>query len=342
MRRLLPAVTTAIAVLVAVVGTGTIAFNPVDKVREFDPNHALNFARQVCKLGPRYGGNDAELKAANMMERELKKYGLNVRKEQVDLGGGKHTYNVIGEIKGTREPNKYVIVGSHIDSPGFCEGATDDAAAMGIQVEMARVLAKNFRPRKTVLIIGFGGEELWFKGSEAFVKKHPDIVKNCEAMIDLNCVGAGENVFLTRRSARPKPVEGDPKLIRLLEQCARELGHPVTVGDTTYPSDTYPFYHNHIRRVPVCQVMNQPFKVAPWSRSNTADKLDPKDMEKTGETVTLAVVKLTNAEPAARPLWEEQRERQRAQQRGWFTPVWWAIALAAPLLAIAGRRGRAR
>ncbi len=342
MRRLLPPVVAVAVALLAVVGAGTVAFNPADKVREFDPNRALNFAKQVCKLGPRYGGNDAELKAADMMERELRKYGLNVWKEKVDLGGGKHTYNVIAEIKGTREPDKYVIVGSHIDSPGFCEGATDDAAAMGIQVEMARVLAKNFRPKKTVLIIGFGGEELWFKGSEAFVKKHPDIVKNCVAMIDLNCVGAGENVFLTRRSAKPSPVEGDPNLIRTLERCARELGHPVTVGDTTYPSDTYPFYHNKIRRVPVCQVMNQPFKVPPWSGSNTADKLDPKDMEKTGETVTLAVVKLSNAEPAAKPLWEEQRERQRAQQRGWFTPVWWAVALAGPLILAIARRGLAR
>jgi hypothetical protein len=34
------------------------------------------------------------------------------------------------------------------------------------------------------------------KGSDDFTKKHPNIVKNCEAMIDLNCVGAGENIFL--------------------------------------------------------------------------------------------------------------------------------------------------
>ncbi|WP_456481322.1 M28 family metallopeptidase [Methanopyrus sp.] len=332
-----------VAVLTAIclVSTaGVVAFNPASKVREFDPNHALDFAKKICKLGPRYGGNEAELKAADMMASELKKYGLDVRKEKVDLGGGKYTYNVIGEIKGTTEPNKYVIVGSHIDSPGFCEGATDDAAAMGIQVEMARVLAKNFRPKKTVLIIGFGGEELWFKGSEDFVKKHPDVVKNCEAMIDLNCVGAGQNVFLTRRSAEPKPVEGDPKLIKLLEECARELGHPVTVGDTTYPSDTYPFYHNGIKRVPVCQVMSQPFKVPPWSESNTADKLDPKDMEKVGETVTLAVVKLTNAEPASKPLWEEKRAQQSSGGR-WSVPVWcWLVLSGAIAAALLRPRGK--
>ncbi len=331
---------TAIGVAVCLaLATGVVAFNPVSKVKEFDPKHALDFAKKVCNLGPRYGGNEAELKAANMMEAELRKYGLNVRKEKVDLGGGKYTYNVIGEIKGTDEPNKYMIVGSHIDSPGFCEGATDDAAAMGIQVEMARILAKNFRPKKTVLIIGFGGEELWFKGSEAFVKKHPEIVKNCEAVIDLNCVGAGQNVFLTRKSAKPEPVEGDPKLIKLLEECAKELGHPVKVGDTTYPSDTYPFYHNGTKRVPVCQVMSQPLEVPPWSESNTADKLDPKDMEKVGETVTLAVVKLTNAEPASKPLWEAKRAEE-SSGAGRLTPVWWVTTLLGVAAALLRPRGR--
>jgi aminopeptidase YwaD len=189
-----------------------------------------------------------------------------------------------------------------IDSPGFCEGATDDAAAMGIQTEVARVLLKNFKLNKTILIIGFGGEELWFKGSDDFTKKHPNIVKNCEAMIDLNCVGAGENVFLTGYSYRPKPVKGDPNLLRLLNQSAKELGVPVVTADTIYPSDTYPFFYNKVKTVPVCQVMSQPFKVGPWSTKNTVDKLDLKDIEKVGKTLTMAVVHLTNASPISNSL----------------------------------------
>ncbi|MDI3484127.1 MAG: aminopeptidase YwaD [Methanobacteriaceae archaeon] len=260
--------------------------------REFNADNALTFSREICKLGPRYGGNNAELKAADIMEKKLEENGIKARKERVDLGGDKHTYNVIGVINGTN-PNKYIIIGSHIDSPGFCEGATDDAAGMGIQVEIARILAsKNFKPEKNILIIGFGGEELWFKGSEDFVKKHPEIIRNCDAVIDLNCVGAGENIFLTQYSYQPKPVQGDPELINITKECAQELGYPVIIGETTYPSDTYPFYHNNIKRVPVCQVMSQPFEVAPWSSENTADKLDQEDIKKIGETITLALLKL--------------------------------------------------
>jgi aminopeptidase YwaD len=267
--------------------------SPLDKAKEFNSQNALEFAGNVCKLGSRYAGNEAELKAADMMENELKKNGLDVHKEKVDLGNGKYTNNVIGEIKGSKYPDRYIIIGSHLDSPGSNVGAIDDAAGMGIQTEMARVLTNHFKPEKTVLIIGFGGEELWFKGSEDFVEKHPDIVKNCEGMIESNCVGAGENVYLTRSTDQPKTTEGDPKLIGLLEQCASDLGHPVTTGDTTFPSDTYPFYYNNITKVPVCQIMSVPLKVRPWSSDDTADKLDPKDIEKVGQTVTMTVMNLT-------------------------------------------------
>jgi len=267
--------------------------DPLTKAKDFNSQNALGFAKTICSLGPRYGGNTAELKAADEMEAEFKNNGINAYKEKVDLGNGQYTYNVIGEIKGSESPEKYIIIGSHIDSPGFCEGATDDAAAMGIQTEIARVLATGYKPKQTVLIVGFGGEEMWFKGSDAFVKSHPNVVKNCEAMIDLNCVGAGEQVSLIGHSNQPKPVNGDPNLIDLMKQCAKQLGYPATTGTTTYPSDTYPFYYNSINKVPVCQVMSQPFEVAPWSSANTADKLNSKDMKKIGQTVTMAVLNLT-------------------------------------------------
>lgn len=293
-----------IVIIIAILAVGLTLYSPYKKereikvlndsavAREFNAENAMAFSKEICKLGPRYGGDNAELKAADLMEKKFEENGIEAHKERVDLGGGEHTYNVIGVINGTN-PNKYVILASHIDSPGFCEGATDDAAALGIQVEIARILSStNFKPEKTILIIGFGGEELWFKGSEDFVKKHPEIVRNCEAVIDLNCVGAGENIFLTEYSYQPKPVKGDPKLINITMECAQELDHPVTIGETTYPSDTYPFYYNNIKRVPVCQVMSQPFKVAPWSSENTADKLDLEDIKKIGETITLTLLKL--------------------------------------------------
>ncbi len=267
---------------------------PIEAAKQFNAQNALDFARDVCDIGPRCNGNPGELKAADLMEAELRKYGLNVTKERVDLGGGKYTYNVIGKIEGSTDPNHYIIIGSHIDSPTLTMvGATDDAAAMGIQVEMARILA-NASTKKTILIIGFGGEELWFKGSEDFVKKHPDIIKNCEAMIDLNCVGAGEYVTPVSSSSIPETVAADPHLLELLEQSANELGIPLSISAESYPSDTYYFYKSN---VPVVLIESAPFKVAPWSEENTIDKLEFDDMRKIGEVVIMTTLKLSNPGP---------------------------------------------
>jgi len=267
---------------------------PVEAAEQFNAQNALDFAKAVCNIGPRCNGNPGEIKAADFMEAEMKKYGLNVTKEKVNLEEGKYTYNVIGKIEGTTQPNRYIIIGSHIDSPyPTVVGATDDAAGMGIQIEMARILA-NASTNKTILIIGFGGEELWFKGSEDFVKKHPDIIKNCDAMIDLNCVGAGEYVAAVSSSSLPGPVEGDPQLLELFEQSANELGIPLIIDAETYPSDTYYFYKSN---VPVVLIESKPFKVAPWSAENTPDKLELEDMRNVGKVVIMTTLKLSNLKP---------------------------------------------
>lgn len=266
---------------------------PVDAAKQFNPQNAIDFSTKICDLGPRYGGNEAEQKAAELMEAELKKYGINVTKEKVDLGDGKYTYNVIGKIEGTTEPNRYIIIGSHIDSPESAVGATDGASGQGIQVEMARILA-NASTNKTILIIGFGGEMLWFKGSEAFVNNHPEIVGNCDAMLDLNVVGAGENVAPISQSELPDTVVADPSLLDLIVECANELGHPVSVETDAYPSDTFYFYQFNATKVPVVQIESRPFKVPAWSSENTPDKLDFEDMRKIGETIIMATLKLSN------------------------------------------------
>lgn len=72
-------------------GTGTKKvvkrdITPIEAARQFNATNALDFAGDVCNIGPRCNGNPGELKAASLMATELEKYGLNVTKEKVDLG----------------------------------------------------------------------------------------------------------------------------------------------------------------------------------------------------------------------------------------------------------------
>jgi len=80
--------------------------------------------------------------------------------------------NVIAEIPGSDRPGEVVILGAHLDSwHGGC-GATDDAAGVAVAMEAMRILHSVARPRRTVRLGLWGGEEQGLLGSRAYVAQH--------------------------------------------------------------------------------------------------------------------------------------------------------------------------
>ncbi len=84
-------------------------------------------------------------------------------------------YNVVAEIKGTDKKLKdeIVMLGGHLDSWHSSEGATDNAAGCSVMMEVIRILkANNFKPRRTIRICLWGGEEQGLHGSRNYVRNH--------------------------------------------------------------------------------------------------------------------------------------------------------------------------
>ena len=83
--------------------------------------------------------------------------------------------NVIAEIPG--EDNKLkdeiVMLGAHLDSWAGGTGATDNAASCAVMMEVIRILkAIEIKPRRTIRLALWSGEEQGLLGSKAYVKKH--------------------------------------------------------------------------------------------------------------------------------------------------------------------------
>ena len=75
------------------------------------------------------------------------------------------SYNVVGELKGSESPNKFITVGGHLDSWDLAEGAHDDGTGVMGSVEAVRILkALGYRPRNTVRVVFFMNEENGDKG----------------------------------------------------------------------------------------------------------------------------------------------------------------------------------
>ncbi|MBS1774264.1 MAG: M20/M25/M40 family metallo-hydrolase [Bacteroidetes bacterium] len=84
-------------------------------------------------------------------------------------------YNVVAEIPGTDKnlKDELVIIGAHMDSWHAATGTTDNATGSAVMMEAMRILkTMKIKPRRTIRIVLWSGEEQGLLGSRGYVKKH--------------------------------------------------------------------------------------------------------------------------------------------------------------------------
>ncbi|PYX19901.1 MAG: peptidase M28 [Acidobacteria bacterium] len=82
-------------------------------------------------------------------------------------------YNTIAEISGSDKKDEVVMVGAHLDSWHSGTGATDNGAGSVVMMEAMRILkAVGVKPRRTIRIGLWTGEEQGLLGSQFYVQQH--------------------------------------------------------------------------------------------------------------------------------------------------------------------------
>src|SRR5262249_49249543 len=82
-------------------------------------------------------------------------------------------YNTVAEIPGTDKKGEIVMLGAHMDSWHGGTGATDNGAGVVCTMEAVRILkALGVKPRRTIRIGLWSGEEQGLLGSKAYVAQH--------------------------------------------------------------------------------------------------------------------------------------------------------------------------
>jgi hypothetical protein len=81
--------------------------------------------------------------------------------------------NVIGEIPGTDKSDETVMIGAHFDTWHASPNASDNTSGCAVALEAARILnAVGARPRRTIRVALWSGEEQGLHGSREYVRKH--------------------------------------------------------------------------------------------------------------------------------------------------------------------------
>uniref|UniRef100_A0A8C7MWY0 N-acetylated alpha-linked acidic dipeptidase like 1 n=1 Tax=Oncorhynchus kisutch TaxID=8019 RepID=A0A8C7MWY0_ONCKI len=85
----------------------------------------------------------------------------------------KNSANVMGVIRGSVEPDRYVIYGNHRDS--WVHGAIDPSSGTSVMLEVTRVLGRmvkqgKWRPRRSIIFGSWGAEEFGLIGSTEYTE----------------------------------------------------------------------------------------------------------------------------------------------------------------------------
>ena len=98
---------------------------------------------------------------------------LKIDVQNKEYPEGTTAYNAVGEIPGTDKKDEIVMLGGHYDSWHDATGATDNGIGSSMMLEAARILATlHVKPRRTIRIALWSGEEEGLLGSLAYVQQH--------------------------------------------------------------------------------------------------------------------------------------------------------------------------
>ncbi|HKD83206.1 MAG TPA: M20/M25/M40 family metallo-hydrolase [Terriglobales bacterium] len=108
-----------------------------------------------------------------------------------------HTWNVLAKIEGKDQPDQIVLLSAHLDHLGMKNGkvypgADDDASGTVAVMELARALAKQPQPERTIVFALWGSEEAGLVGARYFLQNPTFDLKNIIANLEFEMIARAD------------------------------------------------------------------------------------------------------------------------------------------------------
>lgn len=125
---------------------------------------------------------------------------LGIKYEQsfsfTNRGKTYNAVNVLGHIKGTTLPNKYIVISAHYDHLGIkngkiYNGADDDASGISALFSFAEYFKKH-PPKHSIILAAFDAEEFGLRGSKHFVNHSIVSLQNIEANLNMDMISRSD------------------------------------------------------------------------------------------------------------------------------------------------------
>ncbi len=192
--------------------------------------------------------------------------------------------NVIGYVRGSEEPQQWIIIGAHYDGQGMGgfismdsgtepeihNSADDNASGTAGLLELAHYFSE-YPAKKSILFIAFSGEELGLLGSRYFIDNPVIDLHTVDAMINLDMIGRLNDNTLTILGTGSSGIWND-----LIEKSDDDTLQIRTPGTGTGASDHAPFYEAGIPVLHYFTGTHENYHRA----SDTADKINYQGTER--------------------------------------------------------------
>ena len=190
-----------------------------------------------------------------------------------EITGPAKSANIIGEITGREDPDRFVFLGAHVDSWGEGTGALDDGAGIGSMMAAAAFIGQmEQRPRRSIRVIMFSGEEVGFYGVYAYMEKN-------QGNIDAHLLGAEVDTGGGRANTLTSGVGPNSlAVVREMHKLVEPLGIEFNdTNDAQAQSDMSEVSKAGMPALHLRQNLNGYFKYH-HTPNDTFDKIIPEDM----------------------------------------------------------------
>lgn len=248
---------------------------------------AMKYADDAPKIpGGAVTFEDADLLAALAPQGKLRMHLVMTPQTLPDT----ESYNVIGDLKGSTNPEQVVIVSGHLDSWDLGNGSIDDGAGVACAMQAANLVKQlKLQPKRTIRVIAWMNEENGLRGGRGYAADHAGELQNHIGAMETDG-GAGHPLGL---NAKGKP--GIEKIFAPLGKVLEEIGAGIVARVEHTGADTGPMDQQGVPTFTPIQDSRTYFHYH-HTAADTLDKIVPRELAENAAINAVFAYALANIE----------------------------------------------
>lgn len=185
--------------------------------------------------------------------------------------------NIIAEISGSdpKLKDEVVMIGAHFDSWHPASGATDNGAGSAVMMEVMRIIkATGLKPKRTIRLALWGGEEQGYLGSMAYAQNHFGKVKEKNRKKEVEKISAYINMDNGAGQMRGIYLQGNEAVKPIFEEMLAPYEYldvnNLTIQNTNFTDhDVFDYY-----KIPGFQIIQDKLNYSTVTHHTNLDALE--------------------------------------------------------------------